>query len=378
MWVEPHRDTFRIRDRRGGKVVTVKSGIGTKTAAKQIMTKLEADKLMGEFIDPRAGKVTVEKWVMSWWGDDENPGHVHSLKVSTRPNETGRIKNHIIPRIGHIQIGEFDVATDQWWISEMQADGLAPKTIRNVHGLLFQAMEQAVLLKKIRINPCRGAKLPELIHHEMRFLLEPEADRLIAALDPHWRPLIITLLGTGMRWAEAAGLRAGRVDLLGGTLRVEETLQQLANQGLVSVPPKTRLSRRTITLPMQVREALVPLVAARKRNEYLFTEQGGGPLRHKHFFKVHWMKARVAADLGDVRIHDLRHTHAAWLISDEVQLTAIQRRLGHSSIAITSDIYGHLLPNVDQKLISCLERRLEIVGGEHMGSIGPETRVRTG
>lgn len=378
MWVEPHRDTFRIRDRRGGRVVTVKSGIGTKTAAKQIMTKLEADKLMGEFIDPRAGKVTVEKWVMSWWGDDENPGHVHSLKVSTRPNETGRIKNHIIPRIGHIQIGEYDQATDQWWISEMQADGLAPKTIRNVHGLLYQAMDRAVLLKKLRVNPCRGVKLPEVIHHEMRFLAEPEVDRLIAALDPHWRPLVVTLVGTGMRWAEAAGLRAGRVDLLAGTLRVEETLQQLANQGLVSVPPKTRLSRRTITLPMQVREALVPLVADRKRNEYLFTEQSGGPLRHKHFFKVHWMRARVKADLGDVRIHDLRHTHASWLISDEVQLTAIQRRLGHSSIAITSDIYGHLLPNVDQKLISSLERRLKIVGGEHTGSIGPEVRVSHG
>jgi integrase len=255
----------------------------------------------------------------------------------------------------------------------MLADGLAPKTIRNVHGLMYQAMEQAVLQRKIRINPCRGSKLPELVHHEMRFLLEPEVDRLIAALDPHWRPLVVTLVGTGMRWAEAAGLRAGRVDLLGGTLRVEETLQQLANQGLVSVPPKTRLSRRTITLPMQVREALVPLAASRKRNEYLFTEQGGGPLRHKHFFKVHWMRARLRADLGEVRIHDLRHTHAAWLISDEVQLTAIQRRLGHSSIAITSDIYGHLLPNVDAKLISSLERRLSILEGEQMGSIGLDT-----
>jgi hypothetical protein len=58
VWIEPHNGKFRIRDRRANRVVTVKSGIGTKTAAKQILTKLSADKLMGEFIDPRAGKVT--------------------------------------------------------------------------------------------------------------------------------------------------------------------------------------------------------------------------------------------------------------------------------------------------------------------------------
>lgn len=370
MWVEPHNGKFRIRDRRAGKTVTVKSGIDTKTAAKQILITLSADKLRGDFIDPRAGRVLIRDWVTGWWGDDEKPGHVHTLKISARRNETGRIRNHILPRIGEIRLDEYDTGTDAWWVSEMQADGLAAKSVRNVHGLLFQAMQAAVNQRKLRINPCRGTKLPEVEHHEMRFLLEPEADRLIAALDPHWRPVFITLLGTGMRWAEAAGLRVSRVDILAGTLRVEETLQEITGRGLVSVPPKTKLSRRTITLPMQVREALVPLTANRKRNEYLFLEPNEEPMRHKHVYKYVWMPARLKADLDDVRIHDLRHTHASWLISDEIQLTAIQRRLGHSSIAITSDIYGHLLPNVDLKLIGALERRMSIALGEQMGSSG--------
>lgn len=360
MWVEPHNGKFRIRDRRAGKVVTVKSGFDTKTAAKEVMIVLSADKLRGEFIDPQAGRILIADWVNGWWGGDGRPGHVNTLKITSRSRETGRIRNHLLPRVGNIRLGEYDTASNQCWVSDLEADGLSPKTIRNVHGLMFQAMDAAVLQRKIRVNPCKGTKLPELVPHEMRFLLEPEADRLIAALDKHWRPLVITLLGTGLRWAEAAGLRLGRTDILGGSLRVEETLQEITGQGLVSVTPKTKLSRRPVTLPMQVREALAPLTIGRERKDFVFTEPNGLPVRHKHFYKYVWMPARIKAGLKDVRVHDLRHTHASWLIADGVQLTAIQRRLGHSSIVITSDIYGHLLPEVDSKLLASLERRLSI------------------
>jgi integrase len=368
MWVEPHNGKFRIRDRRGGRCVTIESGIDTKTAAKYVMAKHRGDQIRGDFIDPRAGRITIADFVAGWWGKDGERGHVNTLKESARRQETGRINNHILPRIGHIRLDEYDNATDAWWVSEMGADGLGPKSVRNVHGLMFQAMEAAAAARKIRINPCKGTKMPELIAHEMRFLLEPEAERLITALPEHWRAIPIVLLGTGMRWAELAGLRAGRVDIIGGSLRVEETLQEITGRGLVSVPPKTRWSRRTITLPEQAVDALVPLAAARRRNEYLFLEPSGEPLRHKHFYKYVWMPARERADLDGVRIHDLRHTHAAWLISDEVPLTAVQRRLGHSSIAITSDIYGHLLPHVDEKLLGSLQRRMSILPGEQTGS----------
>lgn len=373
MWVEPHNGKFRIRDRDSrGKCYTVQSGIDTKTAAKRLLATHTADQLRGDFVDPRAGRMTIAEFVAGWWGTWGAGGHVNTLKVSAHRQETGRIRNHILPRVGHIRLDEYDQPSDAWWISELQADGLGPKSIRNVHGLLYQAMEVAVAHRRIRINPCKGTWLPELETREMRFLLEPEAERLVAALPEHWRPIPITLLGTGLRWAELAGLRAGRVDILGGTLRVEETLQEVGRE-LVSVPPKSKWSRRTITLPDSVRDALVSLLAARRRNEYLFAGTDGQPLAHKRFYKYVWMPARAAADLADVRIHDLRHTHAAWLISDEVPLTAIQRRLGHSSIAITSDIYGHLLPHVDDRLVGALNRRMSLIPGEQKGSSGPGT-----
>src|SRR5690606_39678910 len=93
--------------------------------------------------------------------------------------------------------------------------------------------------------------------------------------------------------------------------------------------------------------SLAPLVAGKGRDDLVFTAVKGGPVRYR-VFRSTWVKACAAAGLEGLRIHDLRHTHAAWLISAGVPLTAIQRRLGHASLAVTSDLYGHLMPAVDE------------------------------
>ncbi len=183
----------------------------------------------------------------------------------------------------------------------------------------------------------------------MRFLTHQQFDRLLNAAPDFYKPVFTTLVGTGLRWGELAGLQVQHVDLLASppALRVAQTLQRQTDGKYALGPPKTRAARRRVSLPQNVVDALLPLVAGKEGNEYVFTSRAGTPLRHQNFMTRVWQPSLVRAEMQGLRIHDLRHTHTAWLIAAGRPLPSIQRRLGHRSITSTIDRYGHLLPDVD-------------------------------
>ena len=352
MWVEQHGPAWRIRDRVGGKKVIVADGYKTKTAAKRAMTLLAGDQARGDLVMPRAGSITLGEWIEKWWS-----ARVNQLAPNTQRTEWSRIKTHIVPALGGEALSDLSPLTVQRWVSEL-GKRKAAKTVANAHGALHTILAGAVDERLIRVNPCANTRLPRRVPREMRFLTEPEAARLVAAMPEYHRALVVTALGTGLRWGELAGLRVGRVDVLGGTLRVEETLSELQGGAeLVFGPPKTAWSRRTVSLSDETRQALAGLVMARDVDDLVFIGRDGHPLRTRNFRRV-WLTATRTAGVEGVTFHGLRHTHAAWLISAGVPLTAIQRRLGHASIQITSDRYGHLLPVVDERISQALDAAL--------------------
>jgi integrase len=379
MWVEKHGKSWRIRDRVGEQKVTIADGYPTKTAARDGMTELRADQLRGESLVVRGGRVVMADWLDMWW-----PPYAAGLKPSSRISAEVILRRHVRPALGAIPLEDLDPLAVRRWVADLSAGRtasrrpLAPKTVRNAHGLLHRVLADAVQQRLIRSNPCIGAGLPEVVHTEMRFLTEPEAERLLAALPARWRPLVLLLLFTGLRWGEAVGLRIGRVDVLARKLTVLETMQELPNTAeLVFVTPKTKGSRRTVTFPVRVAAELAGLVG-RERGELLFTAAMGGPVRYRHFRAKVWVPARQAAGLDGLRLHDLRHTHASWLISAGVPLTAISRRLGHASISVTSDRYGHLMPEVDAGIMATLDGALDkIDGGGTVGATVPESHGGT-
>lgn len=383
MWVEKNGPTYRIRDLVHGKKVSVQSGFPTKTAAKKVMTVLEGEQIQGTYVDPRGGRMLLSEFAAIWW-----PTHAVTLQPTSVKSEGGRLRNHILPLLGDYKLAEVDRLVVVGWVAELLAgneerDPLAEKTIRNVHGVLYSLMQAAVDGQLIRANPCYRTGLPKVPHKEMRFLDEAETARLVAATPPYWRPLVVTLLATGVRWSEAAGLRVKAVDVLGRTLRIEETLHEIGRSlPLVEGPTKTPQSRRTITYPPAVAGVLVPLVSMRDRDARVFLGEDGEPVRYGWWWRL-WVKITAAAGLVGLRTHDLRHTHAAHLISDGVPLTGVQRRMGHSSITVTSDMYGHLLPVVDEKIDAAVENLLSkvdfgLVVGEFVGETGTEQRGTTG
>lgn len=375
MFVERHGATYRIRDRIGDRKVTLEAGYATKAAARNRVTALEADRLRGDFIDPRGGRVVLNDWLDVWW-----PAYEGTLKPSTVVSAAGLISRYIRPMLGPAVLDDIDRLAVQRWTADLRAGrtpygrALAVKTVYNAHGMLHKILDEAVAQRLIRANPAHRSGLPELEHAEMRFLTEPEAERLLAAVPDRHRPLVLLLLFTGLRWAEAVGLRVGRVDVLERRVMVVETMQELAGSGeLVFVTPKSRRSRRTVTFPVRVADALIERVAGRERDELLFLGRDGGAIRYNNFRYRVWTRAIRAAGLEGLRLHDLRHTHVAWLISAGVPLTAISRRLGHASIMVTSDRYGHLLPEVDTGIMRALDEALDKIDrGGTMGAIGPE------
>lgn len=376
MWIERNGPVYRIRDEVGGKRVTVATGYPTKTAANAARTQLQAEKLRGDALVPRGGTILLSQWVDLWW-----PPYASTLKPSAAHSEGSRVRIHIRPGLGHLALDELTGFTVQQWLAQLASGGggrrpLSAKTIRNVHGLLHKILDAAVVERLIRTNPCASSKLPRRVHKEMRFLTPPEVERLLIALPAHWRPMVLLLVSTGLRWGEAAGLKVGRLDLLGCKLTVEETLHELPTGEVIFTSPKSERSRRTVTFPRSVAVELAPLVVGKERGALVFTAPQGGPARTRNFRRV-WLTATRAAGVQGLRVHDLRHTHAAALLSAGRPPLAVQRRLGHSSSTVTQDLYGHLMPDVDDGVLAAVEGLINFRGnlGELAGQDGQRSET---
>jgi len=192
---------------------------------------------------------------------------------------------------------------------------------------------------------------------------------------------LIVAVGTGLRWGELNALKVKDLDLDGKPATVsvrrawkwngrgEFKLEQHGRYYLGA--PKTRESRRRITAAPRVVAALRRAAEGKAPDDLLFGASSGGRLEHGNWYQSRWQRAIKKAQLEyglskAPRFHDLRHTHAAWLISAGVPLPVIQKRLGHKSIQITVDVYGGLLFQTHQVADLAIERAL---GGEQVVSV---------
>jgi integrase len=190
----------------------------------------------------------------------------------------------------------------------------------------------------------------------MLFLDAVEVNRLADAIDEPYGVLVRFAAYTGLRAGELAALRVGRVDLLRGSVDVREAYAEV-HGALVLGPTKT-YGRRTVALPRFLCDELGAYLVGRdvSPDAHLFTSPDGGPLRQSNFYRRTFKPAVRAAGLPDgLRFHDLRHTCAALLIAQGAHPRALMERLGHSSVTVSLDRYGHLLPSLDEALVDGLE-----------------------
>jgi integrase len=252
------------------------------------------------------------------------------------------------------------------WVLDRQHH-VSGKTLKNLHGLLHGILAGAVEAGYLPANPARGVRLPRADDHERRdmaFLTQDEFWRVIDELPEHWRPYFILLAGTGLRLGELMALTVGDVDLVSRppVVRITKAQRYTAGKGFEVGPTKTRRSRRTISLDETAIDALRPRLS-RRADEPLVVQPNGRPMYPTNLYARIWRpavdRARAKGLTKNPRIHDLRHTHASWLIAQGLPLPVIQSRLGHEQISTTIDRYGHLLPDLHVQAALATTRALE-------------------
>ena len=316
----------------------------TKGEARTFLGTVETDLAKGTWTDPDLAKVRFSTYTTRW---RQSLAH---LRPGTLNNVDSFLHCHILPGFGTWQIGRIEPADIRIFVAELVEKGLAPSTVAAVYRVLARILATAEIDGVIACTPCRGIKLPrQTTSIEPCFLSPAEVRRLAEAIEDRYRVLVYTAAYTGMRWGELAGLGVQRLDLLRGTIEVTEALTEV-NGHVRNGPTKTGKSR-TLSIPRFLVNLLAEHLATfPSAGGYVFSSAEGTPLR-RNFYRRHYKPAVKRAGLPDtLRFHDLRHTCAALLIAQGAHPKEIQERLGHSTIQLTFDRYGHLLPSLDERL----------------------------
>ncbi len=312
------------------------------------LAAIRSDLHTGHYVDPQGGKTRFGDWIDDW----------HQSRIGLRPTTKARddsyVANLIQPHLGTKQLRQLTPTTIRTWTATIAATH-APATVHKAHQIVKAALRQAVTDGLIPTNPCATTPLPRLEKTEHRYLTIDEVHDLANTIDPRYRALIYTGALAGLRPGELAALHIDDVDFLRKTLRVERTATEIAGH-LAYGPPKTKAGRRTIAIPNVLADVLAHHIATYpSETPYLFTTATGKPIRWTNLRRRHWRQA-VTDSVGAPCVpHDLRHTSAALAIAQDVHPKVLQARMGHSSIAVTMDVYGGLFSGYDEGVATALD-----------------------
>jgi integrase len=306
----------------------------------------------GRGFAPALARPTLAQWFAR--AIDSRPG----ANIRTRSDYRRDFAGHVPPWLADKPIEAITREDAGKWLTGLQ-DTLAPKTIHNIHGMVSSVMKDAQADGLLTRNPFAGQlKAVPVRHEEMVFLTPAEFATFLGFVSDHYRPLVTFLFGTGLRWSEATALRTEHVDLAGERIFVVTAWKRQPGKGPLSLDPKSVRSRRTVTLTARLSDLLASATYGKAAGELVFANKAGHRISSGTFYNGVWDVARERAEAAGFgkhpRVHDLRHSHAAVLLSGGQPVLAVSRRLGHASAAITSDLYGHLLPEVDVALVSLL------------------------
>ena len=322
-----------------------------KVDAEKYLIHVEAQKQRAEWINPELSSTLFGDWAEGWLTN-----RIH-LKPKTFSGYESLLKVHILPRFGSSRLDRIDSLSIEEWVADLKASGLSASRIRQAHNVLSQILKTAVRSRYLAANSAEGIDLPRKPRREQLFLSPAEVDQLANEVEDQYRALVYVFAYGALRWGEAAALRRRRVDVLRGKLEVAESLSEVG--GELHFGPTKNYRNRVVTLLKFLREMLnhhLLTHSAQEPDALVFTASNGSPLRNSNFSSNVWRPAVRAAGLPEgLRVHDLRHTAVAILISQGVHPEAIKRFLGHSSIMVTMDIYGHLFPSEQEALAQALD-----------------------
>ena len=339
------------------KFVAVK---GTKVLAQQKLREILASLDKGLPLDN--SKATVGDFLARWMRD--------YVATNTAPStEDGYgfiVRCHLIPGLGHIPLHKLQPTHLQAYYAKALVEGrrdgkggLSPRTVQHHHRVLAEALNHAVKWGLVARNVAKAVDPPRPVRQDIVHVTPVDIQRLLAtAQGTPLHDLIFTALYTGMRRGELLGMRWCDVDVDLAGISVVQTLQRRYGGEYIFKEPKTTKSRRLISLPpslaILLRERKEQVIAQRSaiglpfdESDLVFCQYNRSPLDPS---TVSHTFSRIARNAGlpQMRFHDTRHAHASLMLRNGVHPKIVSERLGHSTIAVTIDLYSHVTPGLQE------------------------------
>jgi integrase len=322
-----------------------------------------------------SASITIAQAADNWLKACEQRGREQATLVQYRSH----VEFHIMPLIGGMKLSKFGVAELSRFEEALferpapngrkRSKALARKVRVSLSSILSNAMRRGDLARNVvREIGAQDNGVEHRAERRERGRLQvgkdiptrEEISAIIGKLDGRWRPIILTAIFTGLRASELRGLTWDAIDLSKGELHVRQRADRFNKIG----PPKSRDGGRMVPLPPMVRNALAEHKKALEPNarNLVFANKHGDIEHHNNIARYGFHPAQIAAGVVDEDgrakysgLHSLRHWFASWCINRrvdgglELPMKIVQARLGHSTIAMTMDVYGHLFPSGDDR-----------------------------
>jgi integrase len=327
---------YRVAYRKPDHSQGTKRGFRTKKEAEIYLATVEVSKSQGDYIDPTAGQVTIDRYGSEWL-----LGHAH-LKPSAWRSIDSAWRTWVSPRWGKWPLSSIKHSDVKSWVSEISTKR-SPTTTTRAYGVLASILDSAVLDRRIHANPARGIKMPRKVRGRKVYLTHEQVEQLAAESKDN-ATLVYFLAYTGVRWGEATALRIRDVDLIRRRANIIDNAVAVGGSIIVGSPKTHRV--RTVPFPKFVARLLTEEMENAGPDDLLFGD-GRHHLALPHS-KQGWFAQAVrrtqATDQSFPKLtpHELRHTAASLSVAAGANVKAVQRMLGHASAAMTLDIYADL------------------------------------
>ena len=345
------------RDPGTGKQVRKSIYGATQKEVRQRLNAVVKELDEGTYTEP--SKLTLAQWLRIWQND-----YLGGLKASSLFNYQDNINRRITPVLDAIKLEQLTTHAIQRFYNQLE---LSPKTVKDVHGVLHKALDQAVLMRYIRSNPSNACTLPRVEKQKINTFSDEQLQDFLQAIVGHRHEVLYRLaLFTGLRESEILGLMWNCIDFKKGTVLIDKQLQRERKKGgqYYFSSPKNGKSR-TITPPPFIMKELKKHRAKQAEAQLLsgatwegkglvFCNEHGGYLSYRTAYDCY---KRIVANIGcpDMRFHDMRHTFAVTALRAGVNVKAVQESLGHFSAAFTLDVYATATEEMQRESANQLE-----------------------
>ncbi|HLI70270.1 MAG TPA: site-specific integrase [Ktedonobacteraceae bacterium] len=305
--------------------------------------------------------------------------HVHKPRVGETSYQDYRyaLDARIIPALGHIQMQKLTMHQVQMFYSKLtDKEELGARRVHMLHSLLHGALAHAVRENLLARNVCEGVQLPRLDERERPALTPEQAMQMLASVqDSQLRMIVQLAVVTGLRRGELCALKWQDVDFAKRYLHIRRNLVRLKGQGLVEKSPKTKRSRRDISLPLFVVDALKQHQAHQQEvrqaagdswqeHDLVFCKKDGTHI-HVNTLDRWFKKLLESANLPpEMHLHDLRHSMVTILLQMGIPAHVVQEIAGHSDVKTTLGVYAHVLPGQQENAMEKWDKVFRVEGEE--------------